>query len=554
VALFTLLGVVVVARVVAIFTLNVNWDEFALLQRAVLTARTGDLVGGGRPGLATLVLVPFAAACRNAVDAVVQARLLWTAMVMGAAVTFWYLLRQVLPPSPHRRVALATGLGLWVLAPPFLHSSTQVRTDQPAILFGLMGGLALLASRDRAGLAAAAGALFGIGFLFSQKLLYVGGLVAVLALGHLAIRGDWRLRREGLRAGLAAGVFLLVVLAYRAVMDRVSVAPAMLPVAGGLRTFEYYGDVIGWRYYRQMAPVLLPQGLALAGLVAVTLVSLRDRARVRAVPEVAVAWAVAAVGVFVLLFHAGRFPYFYMTLGLFPACVGALVAGPILDLLPPRGRIVALGLVWVPLAALAAVQAGALTDQTQHHQRASLEFVERSFPPEARGFEAHAAFACRRDPDPFRVRFAQSVRAEFGGEDGVEHGRGLVEEFRARPVVFLILPPTGHRYPAEAWEFWRTRYVRYHGAVHVPGYAIRGGPGWSGTFEVLRASEYTWRAMSETAAPLEVGGRIVESGATVALDRKGIYPLRLPEGGEGMLVLALPEPPAPDSTPFYRGF
>jgi hypothetical protein len=551
-AFWTLLLVVAAARVIAVFTLNINWDEFALLERAVVTLRTGELVGGGRPGLATLILVPFAAACRNAVDTLVHARLLWTAIAVAGAVAFWFLLRGVLRPSPHRWAAAATGLGLWVLAPPFLHASTQVRTDQPAILFGLLGGLALLASQRRVGWGLGAGLLFGTGFLFSQKLLYVGGLAVAVTGGQMAIRGDRAPGRNALRAALAGAGFLAVVLAYRALMPQVEGTPALLPVSGGLSTFQHYREIIGWQQYRRMLPVLLPHGIAIAALVALSIDWVRHRGPHGA--ELATAWAVLLVGLAVMLFHAARFLYFYMVLGLFPATVGALVvASALYRLGTDRRRTVFLGALWLPLALIGATHAGALTVQTQQHQRASLEFVERSFSPEARGFEGRGAFACRPDPDPFPVRFYQRVRVEFGGEDRAERVAALLEEFRARPVEFMILP-VRQGYPQELWEFWRTRYVPYHGAVHVPGRWIRGGPGWSGTFEVVAPGDYVWRTPPGATAPLEVVGTRVEPGTSIFLGHQGMVALRLPEGGEGMLVVALPQPPAPDTTGFYPGF
>ena len=247
VAAVALAGFIVLVRLVAVDTENVNWDEFALLHRAVMTLRSGVLMGGGRPGLGTLLLLPFAAECRNAVEALVHARLLWTGMVLVAAAALWFLLRAVLPPHRLRWVAVATGVSIWALAAPFLRFSIEVRTDQPAIMFGLLGGLALIGSRRKMYLAGVAGILFGAGFLFSQKLLYVGGLVGVLTVGQLLVHDNLRLRREALRAAIAAVCFLLIVLMYRQVMEVTGSTPSMLRVASSLDVFEYYRRVHGWR-------------------------------------------------------------------------------------------------------------------------------------------------------------------------------------------------------------------------------------------------------------------------------------------------------------------
>lgn len=543
--------VVLVARIVAVFTLNVNWDEFALLDRAVTTVRTGDLVTGGRPGLGTLTLAPIAASCQNAVDAVVQGRMLWTVVVLAAVTAFWFLLRAVLPEGPHRRTALVAAVVLWVLTIPFLRASIQVRTDQPAIMFGLLGGIALLASRRAAPWAIVSGLLFGVGFLFTQKLLYVGGLVAVLAVGQLRIHDDLRLRREAIRTALTGAAFLLVVLGYRAVTARLSVAPHLLPVAGGLAAFEQYHDHVGWAYYRAMLPLLLPHGIAIISLFVLT--AERILAARRPGAELMTAWVVVALGLAVMIFHAARFPYFFMVLGLFPAAVGGLVVGPVLDRLgTPGRRAVFLAVLLLPFAGAGTVYALTLTAPTLQHQRASLAFVERNFAREARGFEARGAFACRDDPDPFPVHFLGAVRQQFAGEDRLQRIRDMAGEFRSRPVAFMI-PPTGHGYPPELWAFWNTRYVHYHGAVHVPGRTIVGGSGWSGDFEVIVPGRYVWRTGEEVAGALEVGGRRVVPGATILLNDPGYASLRLPDGGEGILVLSLPDAPATDTTSFYVG-
>jgi hypothetical protein len=548
--LWAFLLAVGVARVAAVTTQNVNWDEFLLLQRVVISVRRGEVLGGGRPGLGTLLLMPFAAGCRNAVDTLVQARVVWTGMVVAAAVAFWFVLRNVVPPSPHRPMALLTGLALWVLAPPFLQASNQVRTDQPAILFGLLGGLALLASRKAVWWAPVAGLLFAAGFAFSQQLLYVGTFVTVLAVGQLAMRGDWRPSRDIGRAAIVGVTCLTLLLVYRTAMDRFGGAPAMLPVAGQLTFFEFYREYFGWRLYKGMLPYLVPQLLVTACLIPATIPWLRGRSPYR--PEILTAWAVLVVGIAILLFHAGRLPYFWMVLGLFPAAVGALILVPMLHHLRSHlAQGVFLTCIWLPLAALALGQAASMTVQRQAHQRESIEFVERSFPPDAHGFEGHTAFTCRDDPAPFPPMFAHTIVAEFGGEDRSQRAREFIARFREVPASFLVLP-VGQQYPQEVWDFWRTRYVHYYSTVHVPGRAIVGVAGWRDSMEVIVPGEYVWRTDAAGGPTLHVGTHVLESSQTVRLKR-GYQALRLSEGGEGMLVLALPEPPAPGTTQFYIG-
>jgi hypothetical protein len=59
VALWTVIALVGLARIIAIFTQNVARDEFLFRYRAVASIRSGDVIGHGRPGLGTLVLMPL---------------------------------------------------------------------------------------------------------------------------------------------------------------------------------------------------------------------------------------------------------------------------------------------------------------------------------------------------------------------------------------------------------------------------------------------------------------------------------------------------------------
>jgi hypothetical protein len=551
VALILVVGTI---RAVAVFTESVNWDEFALLQRAEILASTGVMQGGGRPGLVNLLLAPLAENCRNAVTTLVQARHFWTVMVFASAVAFWLMLWRVLPASRTRWTAVATGLGLWVLAAHFLRFSVQVRTDQPAVLMGLWGGVALLASRRRPGWAAVAGVLFGIGFLASQKLLYVGGLVGIMTGGWHLIHGDFRWRRELVRAGLAGAAFVLVMLGFReAVSTVMSGAPPLLPVSGQMRVFDYYREYLGFRLYRQMLPLLLPQVIVVGLLAIVTFDWARARGRHGA--ELAVAWAVLAAGLFVVAFHAGRFPYFYIVLGLFPATIGALVTGPMLERLEGRRQeLVLIGVLWVPLTFIALAQAVVMLMDDQRHQHESLAFVERNFPPEARGFEGQAAFTCRHDPEPFKTRFFMHVLADFQGEAGHAEVERMLGEFRARPVQYMIDPREHEPYPHPLREFWATRYVLYRSHVRIPGRELRGEPGREDELEIIVPGEYRWWADEGAARPLLVGADTVPAGGVVTLARRGVVRLALPEGGGGVFALSVAEPPAPDSTPFYRRF
>jgi hypothetical protein len=540
--------VIAAIHVAAVFTESINWDEFVLLKRARQSLQTGEVIAGGRPGLGTLALMPFAAHCRNAVDALVQARLLWQVIVFGSVAAFGLLLRAALPNSPHRGLAVLVGLSLWILSPPVLRFSVQVRTDQPAILFGLLGGMALIQSRTRLAWAIAAGLCFGIGFLFSQKLLYIGVLVVILASGQLLLLREWSPRRELLRVVLTSATFLLAVLVYRALAAYLLGRPPAIPLAGALSMFPAYREMFAWYFFQQEVAALLPQFLVLALLLYFTLDWLdghRERGR-----ELLVAWGLLGAGIAILIFHAGRLPYFFMVLCLFPAAIGALLVPAAAERWRRAGtRRAALAIFWFPVVALATREAALLSIDTQRIQRETLAFVDGNFSAAAIGFQDHGVLACRSAPQPFPIRFGPQVRATFFGEGAEARRDVFLQEFRKQPVTFLI--PPFLFYPPEIRSFFFTRYVPYAPAVFVPGAIIEGGPGWTTGFEAVVAGSYTWH--STAGDDLEIDGRRVEPGGSLYLEG-GAHRLTLPAGGEGRITLTLRDAPGDSVAEFYREF
>ena len=278
-------AIYVVLRVVAVFSVAGNWDEFVLLKRATDTAASGVLRGGGRPGLATLVLVPLAADCDDEITTLRHARLLWTGVTLGLLAGLGCLLGQVCD-SRSRRNDVWLGVGLLALVPAFLEWSLQVRTDQLALALGLWGGVALLASQRRPGLAAAAGLLLGLAYLATQKAVYVTALVAVLAAGQLWRARELRPRREVLRVAACACAFAAVIGAFQIVTTQVLEVPpqtstleSMTPrvISQQISEFSYYRNTIGFSQYLEILPTLVPHALLLAALAGATVASVRMR-------------------------------------------------------------------------------------------------------------------------------------------------------------------------------------------------------------------------------------------------------------------------------------
>jgi hypothetical protein len=533
----------------AIHTENVNWDEFVLLARAEMTTRTGRIYSGDRPGLATLILVPFVENCRDAVQAIVSARKLWLVFTAAYLAGVFALVTGTIGERRNWHGA-ALAVALVALVPVFLRWSLQVRADQPALLFACWGGVLLLASSRRRMLAIAAGALFGLGYLASQKAVYIAALSVLLLLTRLAREHASRTHaaRRAVESLVITAIGGVAVLAsYGLLLSLFYVPPAQGTLGRTFDTFAFYRAVFGYGAYVAMLPTLVPH-LILVGATAGALL-LAVRRSTASAGLLAAAVLVMLLGVGVGAFHAAAFPYFWMTLGVFPAVAAGIAFGPILEAFDRRiGRtFVAVATALLLVSAARAILAR--TD-TQEPQRDALAFIDRTFAPAIRGFQAEGALACRHDPNPFPIYFAETAGRLFGGVGGRLRAQAFIDEFRRRPVTFVVM----HRlyaFPPAIEQFWRTRYVLYRDEVMIPGRYVSGPVNASVDFEVIVPGTYRWQVAGATPARLVLGGSTIEPGSTVALDR-GVHRLMLPDGAVGgRLVLAVDEEPQPEGAPFY---
>jgi hypothetical protein len=550
-------------RIAAVYSVAANWDEFTLLNRAAQTAETGVLAGGGRPGLATLILVPFAAGCIDEIAALRRARLLWVGVTLCFLTGLAVMLGQACAHSDDRRADAWLGVGLLALVPAFLEWSIQIRTDQLALAFGVWGGVALLASRRHAGLAGLAGLLFGAGFLASQKVVYVGALVGVLALGQLRLAREFRPARECRRAAACLAAFALLIAAFHLATTTALDVPseqgalaALTPSVVGrqISEFEYYRKTIGFSQYRDILPTLGPHLLLLAALLATTVASLRVR-RVRA-DGLWIAWALLATGLAVGAFHASAFAYFWMTLGLFPAVALAVAAGPLRAALPAgRQRITALTTagLWLVLVAQGSVRVADLSIDTQAIQRESLEFVHRNFEGADAGFHPEHGPFCRREADPIRVYLSQVIFRHFAGDSREARTRGLLEDFRRRPVKFVLQSFRLNQFPVEIRRFLAGNYQPYRASVFVAGRHLTGSAGERDEFELIVPGRYRWLPFSGP-QPIQIGPRTLAPGETAEFEAGPHTASFVEDVPGGMLVLALHDPPAEAPLEFYKRY
>jgi len=548
-AFWTLLGGLLALRLVAIYTENINWDEWALFARAADTLRTGQLQGGGRPGLATLLLMPFVEHSSDAIGAVRAARWLWTFFTVALIAGFGVLLRRVLGPSDSARSGASLGVGLLVLVPAFIQWSVQVRTDQPALALGLWGGVALLASQRRWGWAFLAGALFGLGFLFTQKLVYVAALAGVLAGGRLLLDGEFRLRREAARAVLCGLGGLVVLALFKLAVSRFGAIPVASQLQSGLSAFDFYRLTPGYLVYLAMAPTLLPH-LILTALIGVAVLMRRKVGHRR---ELLLALAVLGLGGFIAWFHAAAFEYFWMTLGLFPATAAAVAFGPVRALLPTaRVRRLFYGIIWFLLGAGSVSLSAAMLSDTQRVQRESLAFIDRNFTTADRGFQPERALFYRDDPEPLPTFFAEVIYRRFSGPDSVAQIGALLNEFRERPIMFVVESWRLDQFPEAVRDQLERAYVPYHASVMIPGYSFGDGSIAPRQLDTFVPGVYRWWSEGgEDESALVVGGRTLRHGDSIALDR-GLHEARLVgKGAGGFLAWAVPEPPGSGVSGFY---
>jgi hypothetical protein len=530
-------------HVISIFTASINWDEFMLFGRAERSLASGQLQGGGRPGLGVVALMPFVDGCTSSIEVARTARIAWSLVTFALLGGLFVFLRHACHRSPRAWEAAAVGVALLACVPLFVRWSLHVRTDQPALAAAIWGGVALFAARRRVGWAALAGVLFAVGYLFSQKAVYIVALVGLVTLGDLYLEGRIQVRREAMRVAAIVAGGVAVVGSYRYVLPLFYERPHVFSVDEGTSLFSWLRMALGYRVYVDMLPTVIPHLLALALLAAAAVVALRRQLPAR--KTLLVALGCAVLGLAVGKFHAAAFPYFWMTLGLFFATAIA-IAWPALGEVWPRARlglgvIVAAGMLYNFITA----RAETLAD-TQAIQRETFAFIDRNFDARHRGFHAHSALYCRRDPDPLPGRLVEATLRWFSGPLGKQHTDDFLREFRSRPVSLLVLPNQIGNYPPEIVAFWDANYQPYFYSVRVAGRRITK----SEDVEIVVTGRYRYFTRGETGR-ITVDGTPLARGDTIELTA-GTHRVVVVEAlTEGLLVLDVADPPRVNDAPFY---
>jgi hypothetical protein len=381
-----------------------------------------------------------------------------------------------------------------------------------------------------------------VGFLGSQKVVYVAALVGLLATADLYMDRSWDRRQVLRRIGWLALGGIAGALVYRYLMPLWYEPQPTGAIGHKLDLFAWYRKVLGYRVYRMMLPSLLPHLAVGALLVAATVREVRrnDREYIR---TLIVAWGVLALGLAVALFHAAAFPYFWMTLGLFPATAAALGWEAMCALFPKqRVRMLVVGGLWALLVVPALPAALGRLQDTQEVQRASYAFIGRAFRPTDRGYQVEGGLFCRADPDPMPSYFSQHIVSKFSGPKAGPRLRAFLSEFARRPIAYMIQSHRMSQFPDVVHRFWASHYVPYYRAVYIPGRHIGGPAGKTIPFDIIVPGNYRWVVFGDTEVRIRVSGSELAPNARVRLER-GRYGAEITKGpGMGMLVYDVGEP------------
>jgi hypothetical protein len=298
----------------------------------------------------------------------------------------------------------------------------------------------------------------------------------------------------------------------------------------------------GYRSYTVHAGRLAVHWVMFTMLLAWTLRAALRRDRFEGL-VVATSWLALVLGLAVARFHGSSFPYFLMTAGLFPAVGLALAAAPTLRM---AGR-----LEWpvvVALVTLAGAQsvpeALEMTADSQSTQRETMRLIRESGLRHRRGYNVEGALFCARDPDPIPALFSQGIWQKFSNNP--EAVAEFVQEFRDRPIAYIVESYRMNQFPAEIRTFFDEHYVWHEQGLLVAGVGVRGPMDVEA--DIIVSGEYQWiPGPKDPDARLHVVSRDLGPYETAYL-QVGRHRISAGPGTErGLLILADLPPPRRDA-------
>ena len=541
-----------------VFSEAINWDEFALLDRASRTYRFGEIVGGGRPGLVSIGLIPFVSDCLDSARSVVNARLFWQAITLSYLLGTYLLVRRWFQRAGRPEEGRLEGVlaaALLGFIPAFVTWSVQVRTDQPALAAATWAGVMLLSTGY--GSAALAGCLVAVAMLCTQKAIYVIALCGVLFVSATAsrivgstLKPSDEVTSAAKRVATAAAVAVAIMGAYFYFVPAGANAIKEASVVSAFDTMRWYREQQGYRIYGIHASRLVVHWSLFIALIAWT-VRVAVVANRKEAILVGSSWAILLLGLLVVLVHGSSFAYFWMTAGLFLSTGLAMAAGQPLAL---AGR-----MAWpvaVSLVGMAALQSAheslEMLDDTQWEQRETMRLVFESPLRDRRGYQVEGALFCAEDPDPLPAMFSATIFRHFNGSP--KAADNFVREFRNRPVAYIVESYRMYQFPDEVRQFWQDHYVWYARSLFLAGFKIDLPDEGQTEIDVIVPGKYRWEPDPVSPDSMILADvEIVRPMQSLHL-RAGIQRISAPEQAVGRLILAdLPHVERDAYPAFYHG-
>jgi hypothetical protein len=542
-------------RFASVFTESINWDEFVMLARAERTLQLGEVVGGGRPGLVTIVLIPFLRHCVDTITAAVRARMLWQVIDLAYLVGLFVLLRQWFRFSRRPETGTfegATAVALLAFLPSFVAWSVQVRSDQAALAAALWGGVCLLSERRR--LAVVSGMLFGVALLFTQKGIYAMSLCGLLwtAAVSARVRDTSPIQRNAELIARAQQVLTIAFCAALVLALYAYIVPSSTSVVGrgvvasSWQEMRWVRSIVGFRAYARES-VHAPLHVFLFALLAISSIRALHVRTFSDLHLLGTCWAAVLLGLAVIIFHGSGYPYFVMTAGLFPAVALGMASGQFLELLG-RTRQIVIALALITLAVGTVPITVEMLNGSQVDQRDTINWIEKSGLTAYSGYQVDGALLCQTDPDPVPPMLPFQIKTL--AEQGESAFDEFLDKFRRKPVAYVVNADRLLLFPTNVRAFLADHYRWYYGSVSIAGFEIAPNSN-SGTIDVIVPGTYHWLPMPrKSAAALLVDDTELPPDGRVILS-VGIHNVATrPVDARGNLVLALRGRPGTENYSF----
>jgi len=548
-----LLLLILIPRWISIFTEAINWDEFAMLERVERTLRLGDVVGGGRPGLVTLILIPFVRDCVDAITTAVRGRMLWQVFTLSYLCGVYFLVRNWFRFSRRPESGVLEGaaaVALLGLLPAFVAWSVQIRSDQAALAAAVWGGVCMLS--ERRSRAILAGLMFGLALLCTQKGLYPIALCGLLwGSAVLSRREDLSVGCRGSELVARCAQVIIVCLATAATIAAyMYLVPSSANLIDSGFVTSAWDDMrraharVGFTVYRTEASQALLHILLFTALIIASCRTIFDRS-LQVGHLLVTCWAILLLGLAITLVHGSSYQYFLMTAGLFPAVSLGMASGHLAGSLGKSRRAV-IGLALASLILGTVPVTLEMWRGSQANQRDTTQWIRTSGLNTYGGFQVDGALICQEDPDPIppmshRLNMRQLSEAETDA---------FIDEFRRRPVAFVIDADRLGYFPEKVKQFWTDHYRWYYGSVFVAGFDIR-PEATVDSVDVIVPGQYRWiPSPPHKDAALHVNGNTILAGGGAMLEA-GVHRFTSqPAGAGGSLVLAVGTSPGQRIYPF----